>query len=149
MRPTDRDYCVSTIAVLQDQLRMIQSVASDMAMRLDELDETLLYAYAQKEDEEIDELMNDSWESGYAYCKHLAEKPVDRESPSPKLCLCDECWDVTNDQGDCDCDECRCKSADPWGVSEDSGESKKEYFDWISDVLRQTRRRPVRGMRID
>ena len=106
MRPTDRDYCVSTIAVLQEQLRMIQSVASDMAMRLDELDETLLYAYDQKEDEHIDELMNDSWESGYAYCKHLAEKIVEDKSPSPKLCMCDECWDVSDDEG-CDCEDCR------------------------------------------
>ena len=129
MRPTDRDYCASTIAILQNQLRMITGVVADMTMRLDELDETLLYAYAQNEDEEIDELMNDSWESGYAYCKHLAEKPVDRESASPKLCMCDECWDD---------DE-----------PEDRGESKKEYFDWIDDVLRMTRRRPVRGMRID
>ena len=122
MRSTDRDYCVSTIAVLQEQRRVALSILDDMAMRLDELDETLLYAYDQKEDEQIDELMNDSWESGYAYCKHLAEKPVDRESASPKLCMCDECWDV---------DE-----------SEDRGESKKEYFDWIDDVLRRTRRAP-------
>ena len=142
MRSTDRDYCVSTIAVLQDQLRIVTGVVADMAMRLDELDDTLLYAYAQKEDEETDELMEDSWESGYNYRAHLADKAAEYEPPSPKLCLCDECWDVTNDQGDCDCDECRCKSADPWGVSEDSGESKKEYFDWIDDVLRRTRRAP-------
>ena len=142
MRSTDRDYCVSTIAVLQDQLRIVTGVVADMAMRLDELDDTLLYAYAQKEDEETDELMEDSWESGYNYRAHLADKAAEYEPPSPKLCLCDECWDVTNDQGDCDCDECRCKSADPWGVSEDSGETKKEYFDWIDDVLRRTRRAP-------
>ena len=59
--------------------------------------------------------------------------------------------DLRNADGElsCKCDECRCKSADPWGVSEDSGESKEEYFDWISDVLRQTRRQPPRGIRID
>jgi hypothetical protein len=106
MRTTDRDYCVSTIAVLQDQLRMIQVVASDMAMRLDELDETLLYAYAQKEDEELDELMSDSWESGYAYSTHLAQKDAESEPTSPKLCMCDECWDVSDDEG-CDCKDCR------------------------------------------
>ena len=129
MRPTDRDYCASTIAILQNQLRMITGVVDDMTMRLDELDETLLYAYAQNEDEEIDELMNDSWNSGYEYRAHLAEKGAEYEPPSPKLCMCDECW--SDDE------------------PEDSGESKEEYFDWISDVLRQTRRRPVRGMRID
>jgi len=138
MRTTDRDYCVSTIAVLQEQRRVALSILDDMAMRLDELDETLLYAYDQKEDEQIDELMNDSWESGYAYCKHLTDKIVDRESASPKLCLCDECWDVTNDQGDCDCDECRCGN-DKDGNRANRPESKKEYFDWIDDVLRRTR----------
>jgi hypothetical protein len=123
MRPTDRDYCVSTIAVLQDQLRMIQDVASDMTMRLDELDETLLYAYAQKEDEQLDELMSDSWESGYAYSMHLAQKDAESEPASPKLCMCDECWGIDDEP-------------------EDRGESKKEYFDWIDDVLRRTRRAP-------
>jgi uncharacterized protein YecA (UPF0149 family) len=122
MRPTDRDYCVSTIAVLQDQLRMIQDVASDMTMRLDELDETLLYLYGQKEDEELDELMVDSWESGYEYRRHLVEKDAESEPPSPKLCMCDDCW--SDDE------------------PEDRGESKKEYFDWIDDVLRRTRRAP-------
>lgn len=148
MRPTDRDYCVSTIAVLQDQLRMIQDVASDMTMRLDELDETLLYLYGQKEDEELDELMTDSWESGYAYSMHLAQKDAESESPSPKLCMCDECWDVTNDQGDCDCDDCRCDNEyDDKRVNRP--ESKKEYFDWIDDVLRMTRRGPKpRGYRV-
>ena len=50
--------------------------------------------------------------------------------------------DLRNADGElsCKCDECRCKSADPWGVSEDSGESKEEYFNWIDDVLRKTRR---------
>ena len=119
MRTTDRDYCVSTIAVLHEQRRQALSILDDMAMRLDELDETLLYAYSRKEDEEIDELADNAWESGYAYCKHLTDKIVKRESPSPKLCMCDECWDV---------DE-----------PEDRGESKKEYFDWIDDVLRRTR----------
>ena len=122
MRAFNRDYYVSCISVLQEQRKMIFTLADDMAMRLDELDETLLYAYAQKEDKEIDELANNAWESGYAYCKHLAEKIVEDESPSPKLCMCDECWDV---------DE-----------PEDRGESKKEYFDWIDDVLRKTRRIP-------
>jgi hypothetical protein len=149
MRPTDRDYCVSTIAVLQDQLRMIQDVASDMTMRLDELDETLLYLYGQKEDEELDELMTDSWESGYAYSMHLAQKDAEAEPTSPRLCMCDECWDVTNDQGDCDCDDCRCDDEyDDKRVNRP--ESKKEYFDWIDDVLRMTRRDPKpRGYRVD
>jgi len=161
MRPTDRDYCVSTIAVLQDQLRMIQSVASDMAMRLDELDESFLYAYGQKEDEELDELMADSWESGYAYSMHLAQKDAEGEPPSPKLCMCDECWGIDDDECDefgafytpaqagCDCDDCRCDDEyDDKRVNRP--ESKKEYFDWIDDVLRMTRRDPKpRGLRVD
>ena len=64
---------------------------------------------------------------------------------------------------ECKCDECRCKSADPWGVSEDSQydyddhrvnrpESKEEYFNWIDskrmsvgnimDILNKTRKAP-------
>lgn len=130
MRPTDRDYCASTIAVLQHQLSMIQDIASDMTMRLDELDETLLYTYAQKEDEELDELMSDSWESGYAYSMHLAQKDAESEPASPRLCMCDDCW--SDDE------------------PEDRGESEKEYFDWIDDVLRRTRRDPKpRGYRVD
>ena len=66
-------------------------------------------------------------------------------------------------QAGCDCDECRCNSADPWGVSEDSQydyddhrvnrpESKEEYFNWIDskrmsvgnimDILSKTRKAP-------
>ena len=137
MRPTDRDYCVSTIAVLQDQLRMIQDVASDMTMRLDELDETLLYAYSQKEDEEINELADNAWESGYAYCKHLAEKIVEDESPSPKLCMCDECWDVSDDEG-CDCEDCReytaHRNVENYGNRMSVGN--------IMDILTKTRKAP-------
>ena len=64
---------------------------------------------------------------------------------------------------ECKCDECRCNSADPWGVSEDSQydyddhrvnrpESKEEYFNWIDskrmsvgnimDILSKTRKAP-------
>jgi hypothetical protein len=128
MRPTDRDYCVSTIAVLQDQLRMIQDIASDMTMRLDELDETLLYLYGQKEDKEIDELMNDSWESGHAYAMWEEDKVV-YDSSRKKECMCDACW--SDDE------------------PEDRGESKKEYFDWIDDVLRRTERRAPQDYRMD
>ena len=66
-------------------------------------------------------------------------------------------------QAGCDCDKCRCNSADPWGVSEDSQynyddhrvnrpESKEEYFNWIDskrmsvgnimDILSKTRKAP-------
>jgi hypothetical protein len=100
---------------------MIQDVASDMTMRLDELDETLLYLYGQKEDEELDELMSDSWESGHAYAMWEEDKVV-YDSSRKKECMCDECW--SDDE------------------PEDRGESKKEYFDWIDDVLRRTRRAP-------
>jgi hypothetical protein len=149
MRSTDRDFIVSTLSVLQEQRRQATSILDDMNLRLDELDETLLYAYIQKEDEEIDELMTDSWESGYEYRRHLGEKAAEYEPPSPKLCMCDECWDVTNDQGDCDCDDCRCDDEyDDKRVNRP--ESKKEYFDWIDDVLRMTRRDPKpRGYRVD
>ena len=73
--------------------------------------------------------------------------------------------DLRNADGElsCKCDECRCKSADPWGVSEDSQydyddhrvnrpESKEEYFNWIDskrmsvgnimDILNKTRKAP-------
>lgn len=137
MRPTDRDYCVSTIAVLQEQLRVINRFADLMAMRLDELDETLLYAYGQKEDEEIDELTSDSWNSGYEYRAHLAEKAAEYEPPSPKLCMCDECWDVSNDEG-CDCEECReytaHRNVENYGNRMSVGN--------IMDILTKTRKAP-------
>jgi hypothetical protein len=44
MRPYDRDYYVSTISVLQEQRRLIQSIADDMNMRLDELQEMFVMA---------------------------------------------------------------------------------------------------------
>jgi hypothetical protein len=126
MRPTDRDYCVSTIAILQEQLRIINRTADVMAMRLDELDETLLFTYGQKEDEELDELMSDSWNSGYEYRAHLAKKAAEYEPPNPTVCLCDECWGIDDDddefdefgafytpaQAGCDCDDCRCRNVD-------------------------------------
>lgn len=137
MRPTDRDYCVSTIAILQNQLRMITAVVSDMTMRLDELDDTLLYAYAQKEDEETDELMEDSWESGFNYYTHLADKADESKPVSPKLCMCDECWDVSDDEG-CDCEDCReyaaHRNVENYGNRMSVGN--------IMDILTKTRKAP-------
>jgi hypothetical protein len=150
MRPTDRDYCVSTIAILQEQLRIINRTADVMAMRLDELDETLLFTYGQKEDEELDELMSDSWNSGYEYRAHLAKKAAEYEPPNPTVCLCDECWGIDDDddecdefytpaQAGCDCDDCRCRSADPLGVSEDSYYSDKiRHRDAAVDLSRMS-----------
>ena len=42
-------------------------------------------------------------------------------------------------QAGCDCDECRCKSADPWGVSEDSYYSDKiRHRDAAVDLSRMS-----------
>ena len=69
MRSTDRDFYMSTISVLQAQRRMIQSIADDMCMRLDELEGQIAMQYDQSEDWETEEMLDSAWQSGYDYNK--------------------------------------------------------------------------------
>jgi hypothetical protein len=106
MRSTDRDFYMSTISVLQSQRRMIQSIADDMCMRLDELEGQIAMQYDQSEDWETEELLDSAWQSGYDYNKLQEEAAMldyeedaivyDTLRNKMKLCMCDECWDVCN-----------------------------------------------------
>jgi hypothetical protein len=97
MRPYDRDYYVSTISVLQEQRRLIQSIADDMNMRLDELQEMYVMAADQEEDRNYDDLLHESWESGHAYAMWEEDKVV-YDSSRKKECMCDACWNFPTDK---------------------------------------------------
>ena len=120
----------SQVNVMAAYVSMIRFALDKLELHLDELGDDILFDGMPSFPDDV--LGDDSLFEGYT-------NPWNPED------------DLRNADGElsCKCDECRCKSADPWGVSEDSGESKEEYFDWISDVLRQTRRQPPRGLRID
>ena len=94
MRSTDRDYYMSTLAVLQSQRRMIQSISDDMYMRLEEMEGMLAMQFDQKEDEEFDLMTEDAWQSGYDYRVWDENKVIPRD----KECMCDDCWGVKNDE---------------------------------------------------
>jgi hypothetical protein len=97
MRPFDRDFYMSTISVLQEQRRIIQSIADDMCMRLDELQDVLATEADQEEDRNYDTLLNDCWQSGYDY-RLWEEDKVIYDSSRKKECMCDSCWDVPADK---------------------------------------------------
>jgi len=94
MRSTDRDYYMSTISVLQEQRRMIQSISDDMCMRLEEIEGMLAMQFDQKEDETFDLMIDDAWQSGYDYRMWSDDNVIPRE----KECMCDSCWDVPSDK---------------------------------------------------
>jgi hypothetical protein len=86
MRSTDRDYYMSTLAVLQSHRRMIQSIADDMYLRIEEMEDMIAMQFDQKEDETFDLMIDDAWQSGYDYCMWS-------EGAEPKKeCMCDDCW---------------------------------------------------------
>ena len=120
----------SQVNVMAAYVSMIRFALDKLELHLDELGDDILFDGMPSFPDDV--LGDDSLFSGYT-------NPWNPED------------DLRNADGElsCKCDECRCKSADPWGVSEDRGESEEEYFDWISDVLRRTRRQPPRGIRID
>ena len=113
----------SQVNVMAAYVSMIRFALDKLELHLDELGDDILFDGMPSFPDDV--LGDDSLFAGYT-------NPWNPED------------DLRNADGElsCKCDECRCKSADPWGVSEDSGESKKEYFDWIDDVLRRTRRAP-------
>jgi hypothetical protein len=105
MRSTDRDYFMSTISVLQYQRLMLQSFADDMCIRLDELENQIAMQFEQKEDETLDIIADDAWQSGYDYRMWEEERDIFEEENDKiiydtllkdkvKYCTCDTCWDV-------------------------------------------------------
>jgi len=96
MRSTDRDYFMSTLAVLQNQRRMIQSISDDMYMRIEEMEDMIAMQFDQKEDESIDLMIDDAWQSGYDY-RLWDEDKIVYDSSRKKECTCDDCWGVSSD----------------------------------------------------
>jgi hypothetical protein len=99
MRSTDRDYYMSTLAVLQSQRRMIQSISDDMYIRIEEMEDMIAMQFDQKEDETFDLMIDDAWQSGYDYCMWSEDKVIPNkkyctcEGAEPKKeCMCDDCW---------------------------------------------------------
>jgi hypothetical protein len=88
---------------------MIQSIADDMCMRLDELENQILFQFDQQEEQSI----GDAWQSGYDYRMWDENKIIPRDdleedeiiydsarNKQPE-CLCDDCWaDLTADKYD-------------------------------------------------
>jgi|688.fasta_scaffold125272_3 hypothetical protein len=97
MRSTDRDYFMSTLAVLQSQRLMIQSISDDMSMRIEEMEDMIAMMYDQQEDQNFDLMVDNAWQSGYDY-KMWEEDKVIYDSNRKKECMCDACWDVPSDK---------------------------------------------------
>jgi len=97
MRPYDRDYYMSSLSVLQEQRRMIQSIADDMCMRLDELQDVIVMAAEQEEDRSYTDLLTEAWKSGHAHAIWEEDRGV-YDSKRKKECMCDSCWDVPSDK---------------------------------------------------
>lgn len=87
MRSTDRDYFMSTISVLQYQRLLIQSIADDLCIRLDELEHQIAMQFEQKEDEDLDFIVDDAWQAGYDYKMWEEDKIV---YDSGRKCKCDD-----------------------------------------------------------
>jgi hypothetical protein len=96
MRPTDRDFIVSTLSVLQEQRRMALSILDDMNLRLDELEDQLIFGMDQQEGNNYDTLIEDAWLSGRNFAEAEWENDeVVYDSSRKKECMCDDCWGVT------------------------------------------------------
>ena len=99
MRPTDRDFIVSSLSVLQEQRRLALSILDDMNLRLDELEDQLIFSMDQQEDNNYDALLEDAWLRGVvSEAEREAEWENDEvvyDSSRKKECMCDDCWGVT------------------------------------------------------
>lgn len=87
MNTYERDYYVGTISVLSNNLNHIINYAEDIMRRLDELEQSLIDAANQHDDEEFDSV----YEEGIKYGVWEATKNIPNAS---KLCMCDDCWDI-------------------------------------------------------
>ena len=99
MRSTDRDFIVSTLSVLQEQRRNVLSILDDMNLRLDELEDQLIFAMDQREENYYDTVIKDAWLRGVvSEAEREAEWEDDEvvyDSSRKKECMCDDCWGVT------------------------------------------------------
>ena len=96
MRPTDRDFIVSSLSVLQEQRRLALSILDDMNLRLDELEDQLLFGMDQREENYYDTLIENAWLNGRNFAEAEWENDeVVYDSSRKKECMCDDCWGVT------------------------------------------------------
>lgn len=96
MRPTDRDFIVSTLSVLQEQRRNVLSILYDMRMRLDELEDQLLFSMDQQEENNNEIIIEDAWLSGRNFAEAEWENDeIIYDTSRKKECMCDDCWGVT------------------------------------------------------
>ena len=120
----------SQVNVMAAYVSMIRFALDKLELHLDELGDDILFDGMSPFPDDV--LGDDSLFAGY----------TDPWSPDD---------DLRNADGElsCRCDECCCDDEyDDKRVNRP--ESKKEYFDWIDDVLRMTRRDPKpRGYRVD
>jgi hypothetical protein len=96
MRPGDRDFIVSTLSVLHEQRRNVLSILDDMSLRLEELEDQLIFGMDQREENNYDTLMENAWLSGRNFAEAEWENDeVVYDSSRKKECMCDDCWGVT------------------------------------------------------
>ena len=96
MRSTDRDFIVSTLSVLQEQRRNVLSILDDMNLRLDELEDQLLFSMDQQEENNNEIMIEDAWMSGRNFAEAEWENDeIIYDSSRKKECMCDDCWGVT------------------------------------------------------
>ena len=99
MRPTDRDFIVSTLSVLQEQRRNVLSILDDMNLRLDELEDQLIFSMDQQEENNNEIMIEDAWLRGVvSEAEREAEWEDDEvvyDSSRKKECMCDDCWGAT------------------------------------------------------
>jgi hypothetical protein len=80
------EYQQRELAVLHEQVSIMQYLIDKMRVGLDCLDQDVT------SDGLIDGV-SDEWMAGYLAGVGDA-KPIAKENDMPKLCTCDECWDV-------------------------------------------------------
>jgi hypothetical protein len=96
MRPTDRDFIVSTLSVLHEHRRNVLSILDDMSLRLEELEDQLIFSMDQKESNAYDTLIENAWLNGRNFAEAEWENDdIIYDSSRKKECMCDDCWGVT------------------------------------------------------
>jgi hypothetical protein len=83
------EYRQRELAVIHEQLSIMQHLVDKMRVSLDCLDQDITSG------DDMD-FPDDEWTAGYHAGKIMADalKPVDNDMP--KLCTCDACWDVND-----------------------------------------------------
>lgn len=99
MRSTDRDYFLSTLAVLHSQRHSLVRVLQDMDIRLSELEDSLIMMFDEREEFNIDLMLDDMFTAGKrSVFNHDDEDDIIYDTlRKKKVCTCDDCWGVKND----------------------------------------------------